>query len=509
MRIAVTTQPLEKVRTGALVILLDEEGRAALPEHPALRGHVTAFARAVKSGKSRAEWFCTLEPSAGVATEHLLLDAAALTSNWMPGRERLKCAAARAVELCRKHSIARVAFALPTEGAEEFACAVLEGAALGDFSDTRFKSEAPKPERLRAEFVLPSPDNATKKALEGQLARKLAICEATNFARELVNAPSNVLTPEALAREARRIAPKRKKAKGAAPPVTILDEKQIRRQGYGLIDAVGRGSAHPPRLIVVRHRPPGKVARKAPHVVLLGKGICFDTGGLCVKPANSMHTMNGDMGGAGAVLGAMKAIVELKLPIRVTAIVPAATNAIDGEAYLPGNIVTSKSGKTVYVENTDAEGRLILADGIARAAEEKAEVLIDAATLTGAAQIALGPQYAALFTEDAELERVFREASARTGDDLWPLPFVREYESALAHPLADMNNIPSNGAPGGAIHAANFLKAFVPNGVRWAHLDMSAAARAKAKTRYINVGATGWGVRLLVEAVEALARDAS
>lgn len=492
MKVSVVTRPLEQVRAGALVVLLAESGPAATPAEPSLARHVESFARAVAKGTTRGEWFCTLEKDSPAATRHLLLDAVSF-GTWMPAREKLKTTAARAAETCRRYSIADLAFACPTKDAEEFAAAVLEGAALGDFFDQRFKSAPEMREALKLQFVVAK---GAATGVRRAVAERLAVVEGVNFARELVNAPNNVLTPAALAREARALARKHRMA------CEVLDERAIARQGYRLLEHVGRGSEHPPRLIVLRHKPARK-PRLREHVVLLGKGICFDTGGYCIKGGDSMHTMNGDMAGAGAVLGAMRAIAALELPLRVTAIIPAAVNAIDGRAYIPGSIIKSKNGKTVYIENTDAEGRLVLADGFERAREEKADVVVDFATLTGSAGVALGPQIAALFGDDVALVESLRAAGDATGDDVWHLPLFREYETALKHPLADLNNItPAMNGRGGAIHAANFLRAFVPKGVRWAHLDMSMPARAKGKTRYFGPGATGFGVRLIVRAMQ-------
>ncbi len=495
MTFAISTQSLDRVNADALVILhTPEDGLLAKPENASLARHAEAFVHTVADKSTRAEWFCTLEQSANVKTRHLLLDSAVFVPA-MPPTERLKTAAAHAAEVCRRYSLTKLAFACDGDDAPALAAAIAEGISLGDFVDTRFKSAPEKRPPLRVQLVVdPSQATAVKRAVQ----RVETIAAGVNLARELVNAPNNVLFPRALASEAQRV------AKSARLECRVLDAKRLKREGYNLITAVGVGSEHPPCMIVLRYKPK-KAARRAPHIVLAGKGICFDTGGLCIKTRDAMHTMNGDMGGGAAVIGAIQTIAALGLPARVTALIPAAFNAVDGAAYHPGSIHQSKNGKTVYIENTDAEGRLVLADAFALAAKEKPDVLIDFATLTGAAAVSLGPQIGALFTNDAELRDVFESAGRATGDAVWPLPLWQEYEPSLGHPLADLNNISSLGQYGGAIHAANFLKAFVPTGVRWAHLDMSAPARAKTKTRYFNVGATGYGVRLVVDAMEQLA----
>lgn len=488
MKFTVTTKSIEEARADALIVLQTEDGMAGKTKNKKIAAHIAAFGRAVTARKTAAEWFCTLEPEANAATAHLLLDSVSF-GTWLPPREKLKTTACRAGEICRKYSLKRLAIACHVKDAAAFASDVAEGLALGDFRDTRFKSEPNGRPELRVQFLVRQRDATSVRAA---LKETQPICEAVNEARELVHAPNNVLTPDALAKRARAI------AKKSGLECDVLSERALERQGYNLILAVGAGSVHPPRLIILRHKPSKKPAVRD-HIVLLGKGICFDTGGYCLKQSHNMHTMNNDMGGAAAVIGAMQAIAALDLPVRVTGIVPAAVNDVDAKAYHPGSILTAKNGKTIYIENTDAEGRLVLADGLARAGEEKADIVIDFATLTGSAAAALGPQIAALFTDDEPLAGALLTSGTETGDYLWRLPLVRDYEALLAHTLADMSNIASGG--GGAIHAANFLKAFVPEGIRWAHLDIAGPATYKNNTRYFTPGATGYGVRLVTRAL--------
>jgi len=449
------------------------------------------FAAEVASKKSRASWFCTLEAGCGAKARHLLVDS--LTFNgWMPGTEKLKVAAARAMSSLRNYSLSRAAIALPEGSAAAVAADILEGAWLGDYRDQRFKSAPPDRPAIALRFAAPKAEAA---AVRAALAGRAAVLEGVTLARDLVNAPHHVLTPAQFAAEARKVARRHRMT------CEVLDEKQLRRQGYELIWNVGRGSEYPPRLIVLKYAPRRRSLKT--HVALVGKGMTFDTGGLCIK-GRTMHEMNCDMGGGAAVLGVMDAIGRLKLPVRVTAVIAAAHNAVDGAAYTPGCIIKSKSGKTVYVENTDAEGRLVLADAFVRAGMERPDVMIDYATLTGAAGRALGPALAALFTDDEDLAARLAAAGDRTGDNLWRLPLWREYDSYIEHHLADVQNV-SRVPDGGAIHAANFLKAFIPEGVRWAHLDIAARAMG-GKQRYFGADATGYGVRLtaglLLQAIE-------
>lgn len=488
----------ELVSADALVYI-HEPGKVQLhSENPHLRKHIESFVRDVEGKKSRREWFCTLEKGAGGRTSHLLLESATF-GNPAPHDEPLKMAAARAVALCREYSLSKIAFIVHHELAPAKAAAIAEGALLGDFNDRRFKGEAtrkqPRP-RLELQFLVP--EKSAKEA-EKAVKERVAIAEATNTARELTNAPHHVLTPATMAAHARALARKYKMA------CTVLDEKQLKKAGYLPTWEVGRGSEYPPRMMVLRYRPAR--ARVRDHIGLVGKGMTFDTGGLCIKTRQDMYRMNNDMGGAAAVLGAMEAVARLKLPIRITAIIGSAHNAVDGAAYHPGAILKAKNGKTIFVENTDAEGRLVLSDCLHRAGEEKVDQIWDFATLTGSVSAALGSSFGGLFTDDEELRALLIEAGQNSGEALWPLPLPREYEASLKHELADLNNVSSDNRAGG-IHAANFLKQFVPEGKRWAHVDIAGVAATAKPFRYLRTGGTGFGVRLIVEALRLLASRA-
>jgi leucyl aminopeptidase len=494
MKADAVSKSLADVKADALVILHDEKGMFAAPDAPGIRAHCDAFARHVADKTSSREWFCTLAKDSGAKTSHLLLDSCTF-GDWLPGNEKLKATAARAAATCRAHSLTHLAIAVAGEGAAAKAAAILEGIHIGDFSDQRFKGEAKPRKPLELTFVV---DESEAKATREAIRAAMPVLEGVQLARELVNAPNNELTPAALVGAAASVAAKN------GLKAEILDEKKLQKMGYTLLYNVGRGSEFQPRMAVIKYTPAR--TRIKEHIVLIGKGMTFDTGGLCIKPGDNMPDMNNDMGGAAAVIGAMHAISTLKLPVRVTAIIPSAHNAVDGAAYHPGAIIRSKSGKTVFIGNTDAEGRLILADAMARAGEEGADIIIDVATLTGACAIALGPRLAGLFTDDAQLRDVLLASGEATGDNVWPLPLWREYEAFLKHHLADLNNIASGSARrnGGATHGANFIKAFVPENARWAHLDIAATAVTEGPARCFGKGATGFGVRLLTDAVRRL-----
>ncbi len=332
--------------------------------------------------------------------------------------------------------------------------------------------------------------------LQTELDAAVVVATATAAARDLVNTPSLDKTPDWLAVAAGRLLP------GLA--VTVHDEKELARRGFGGILAVGQGSTRPPRLVEAVYDGGG-----SRHVVLVGKGITFDTGGLSLKPNDGMLAMKTDMGGAAAVLATLRAVAELKLPLKVTALAAAAENMPSGTAQRPGDVLTQYGGRTVEVLNTDAEGRLVLADALAYADRELApDVLVDVATLTGAMPIALGKRYAGMFASSDELAGQLEQASADSGEPLWRMPLVEDYRAALESPIADLRNIgvPRLKLQGGSITAALFLREFT-GGRAWAHLDIAGPARSGADEDELTKGGTGYGVRLLTAWLTALAAD--
>ncbi|MCX8036216.1 MAG: leucyl aminopeptidase [Candidatus Sumerlaeia bacterium] len=404
----------------------------------------------------------------------------------LPAAEQVKTAAARAVNYARAMSLRRMTITLNTDAGAQWLDAVAEGLWLGHYRFSKYR-RADSSKRFEPNISILVPRRQLNPA-QRTLDRVRLICEAVNYARDLVNEPGSVVYPEVLAREARRIAARRKLE------CVVLNEAALRRQGYNGLLAVGRASPNPPRLIVLRYKP--RTPSPA-HLAILGKGVTFDTGGICLKPSKDMWQMKGDMSGAAAVLATMDAIGQLKPSLRVTGIVAAAHNAIGPNATHPGDIFRAKNGKTISVENTDAEGRLILTDALARAGEEKATDIIDIATLTGACQRALGHALSGLFCDSRELrERIVRAGEA-VGESFWPLPLHDEYFDLIKSPVADVNNV-SSSPNGGAITAALFLREFVPKGVNWAHLDIAGSAIIEKDWRYLKPGATGIGVRTLI-----------
>ena len=311
--------------------------------------------------------------------------------------------------------------------------------------------------------------------------------EAQCYTRDIANEPGNVVTPEVLAEKAVSL------AKDFDLKCEIWNEEKILKEKMGAFYAVAKGSANPPRFIVLTWSPKGECRG---HIALVGKGLTFDSGGLSIKPADYMTTMKGDKSGACAVLGAVRAVAQLELPWKVTAIIAAAENMPGGNAYRPDDILRARNGKTIEVNNTDAEGRLTLADALSFASELKPDKIIDIATLTGACAVALGTNTGGLFTNnDAFGEEVLRAAEI-TGERLWKLPMDDQtLRKAIKSPVADLVN--SGGRYGGAITAAMFLEAFVDKDIPWVHLDIAAADFIKEERCYYVKGASGFGTRTL------------
>jgi leucyl aminopeptidase len=321
---------------------------------------------------------------------------------------------------------------------------------------------------------------------EAAWKRKAALLDGISFTRELVTEPANILYPESFVERCR------KKMEKIGIEIEILDEKQMAELGMGALLGVAQGSARPPRLLIMRWNGGGA----ARPVALVGKGITFDTGGISIKPALGMEAMKWDMGGAGAVAGAMVALAGRKARANVIGICALAENMPGGNAQRPGDVVTGMSGQTIEVINTDAEGRLVLSDAMTWVQRKhKPEVMVDLATLTGAMIIALGHEYGGLFSNDDGLAGRLAAAGQETGDKLWRMPLGESYDKLIESPIADMKNVGPR--EGGSITAAMFLQRFVEKGVKWAHLDIAGMAWADKPAALYDKGATGFGVALL------------
>ncbi|MDR1512076.1 MAG: leucyl aminopeptidase [Propionibacteriaceae bacterium] len=405
-----------------------------------------------------------------------------------PGPVRQAVATAvRAAGGTEDHPVRHVAVSLGLDG-PEFVKAIAEGALLGAYRYQPISAKTPPVGLERLTLIGPA-DAAAKRACD--LAR--ATARAVVRARDLVNRPPNLLAPADLAAKAEEW------ALAAGAKCEVLDERALEEQGFGGLVAVGSGSARPPRLVKVTWAPRGAQT----HVALVGKGITFDSGGLDIKPAPSMVTMGGDMSGAADCLAAAVAAAELKLKVRVTAWLCCAENMPSGTAYRPSDVLTIRGGTTVENYNTDAEGRLVLADGLARAAEDGPDLIVDVATLTGAKMIALGQTTNAVFASDDTVADQLIDAAEAAGESFWHLPITDEAEESLRSKVADVKS--GGKREGGALVAAAFLRRFTA-GAPWAHLDIAGSNFNEGEPKGVLAsGATGVGVPTLVALLTSLA----
>jgi leucyl aminopeptidase len=372
-------------------------------------------------------------------------------------------------------------------GLDTVAESAVEGVMLGLYQFTRFKTVDRDQIRTVDEFVIVERDAKSFKVMQTAAKTAESISNAVYYSRDLVATPSNEMTPTILANRARQVARKRD------IKVTVMGEPFLKRLGMNALLGVAKGSNEPPKLIAMEYN--GGTKREKP-VVLVGKGITFDSGGISIKPADRMEEMKSDMAGGSAVIGIMMAVADLRLPVNVVGIIPATENLPGGRAYKPGDVLQSMSGKTIEVISTDAEGRLILADTFTYADRYKPKVLIDMATLTGACIIALGDLIVGMMGTDEELKERIREASEVTGEKVWELPLPDEYNELIKSDVADVKN--TGGRPGGAITAGLFLQKFVGD-YPWVHLDIAGPALLAKERPYIPKGASGVGVRLMIE----------
>src|SRR5947209_3391583 len=374
--------------------------------------------------------------------------------------------------------------------------AQVEGALLGLYTFKKYQHSKDNGNGRGIRKISIVAGEANKEDVLGQAVRRgSTLAEATNFARDLVNEPPNVLTPTELANRASTM------AQQFGLECEILDRPQMRELGMGGLLAVAQGSAEPPKFIILRYR--GASQNTGKGMALVGKGVTFDTGGISLKPAERMHEMKGDMAGAAAVICAMQAIAALKPAINVTALVSSAENMPSGTAYRPGDILRIMNGKTIEIVNTDAEGRLVLADALSYAARESLSPVIDVATLTGGIVIALGSVMSGLFCNDDELSNELIAAGRAAGEKFWRMPLDEEYAEQIRSDIADIKQ--TGGRPASSVTAAKILENFVGD-AKWAHLDIAGTDFVDNPKPYQEKGATGFAVRTLVELVLRLAR---
>jgi leucyl aminopeptidase len=474
MQISFESKPLEQIAAGALIVPVFEGKREAR----------FGAAKLADDGEvaGKAEEFTLLHHPAGLAAERVLLAGAGKPEKFNPGE--LRKLAAAAVRHLKSKSIKNIALLLEGElAAADYASAAAEGALLGNYEPDRLKTSDDK--KFADAFAVAAPEGGA--ALAAAVERGRILGEAQNFARDLANEPANLLPPLKLAEAARQV------AETFGLGCEVLDREAMEKLGMGALLGVAQGSAEPPCLIVLRYLPVGE--GHAAHLGLVGKGVTFDTGGISIKPADGMEKMKYDMSGGAAMIGAMRAIAQLKPAIPVTAFIPAVENMPGSRAQRPGDIVTAMSGKTIEVINTDAEGRLILADALTYARRQGCTHLVDAATLTGAVVVALGHLHVGLFSNDDALrDRVLSASKAET-ERMWPMPLDDDYIEYLKSAFADLANV--GGRWGGAITAARFLQEFAGE-TPWVHLDIAGTAWLDESKPYMAKGPTGLPVRTLV-----------
>jgi leucyl aminopeptidase len=500
MRPELSFVPISGIATELLAVMAadtqTEKGSDAKPRPTLLTTDTAVLAaagRVLETGEYKAGVNETLllHSPEGLAAKRMLVvgmgKAAKVTAHTV--RE----AAGTAVRFAKPRGIRELALALPLVEDLPIAASArsaVEGAFVGDFDADTYRSER-KDQSIQLLTVV-APENASRAAVEAAFAEGVIVGESQNFARSLVNEPGNKLTPAILGQRAALM------AQEVGLTWEVHSTEKLRELKMGAFWSVAQGSAEPPALIVLRYEPEGVTS--GPVLGLVGKGITFDTGGISIKPADNMERMKYDMAGGAAMIGAMRAIALLKPKVRVIAIVCAAENMPSGTAQKPGDVQTAMSGKTIEIINTDAEGRLVLADGLTYARQLGATHLIDAATLTGAISVALGKSTAGVFSNDDATYGKFQAALTISGEKFWRLPLGDEYAELIKSDIGDIKN--TGGRFGGASTAAEFLHAFAED-TPWVHLDIAGVAWVEDSRPYVAKGPSGVGVRSVLEWVRS------
>jgi leucyl aminopeptidase len=484
--VSVSSQAPEQVRAGMLAVPVFAErvlGPGAEVVDTVLDGRLGTFMQ--EAGFVGKPGETIVVPAHGLHADLAVLVGLGERDQVTAARLR-RAAAAVARRAAKVSSVATTLVGAAPSGMEpaEAAGAVAEGLALGAYEFLEYKSKADATKLTRA--VLLGDDGP---AVKDALTRARVVTDAVAWARDIVNQPSGAKSPAEFAAAARKL------LTGRGVRLTVLSEAQIETHRMGGVLGVGQGSARPPRFVKAVYDPPGGASRGT--LALVGKGVVFDTGGISIKPADGMETMKTDMGGAAAVLAAMSTLKGLGVRNRVVAYTPMVENMPSGSAIRPGDVLHIRDGQTVEVLNTDAEGRLILADALSWAVEEEVDAIVDLATLTGACVVALGEKIAGLMGNDDGWSAQVQAAAERAGERVWPLPLPDDYHAQLDSEVADLRNIGTT-RYGGALTAGIFLESFVAD-VPWVHLDIAGPARATADDGELTRGGTGFGVRTLAE----------
>jgi leucyl aminopeptidase len=485
MRFEVSSTPIANLKTDLLVVLLDKELQFGSVGDNTLGLFLDKLSLDFGEKRIKKEYFTRWSDD---DIKHLLVFHSSLDASYNAW-EKNKIFASRAMGYGKELNLTSVTFLLNGKDGPTYFGKVVEGIVIGSYSFDKYKKDKSKYfDGVRVNLLS---DDSSLATCRKKFKRYSLISEVVNECRDIVNEPGSVIFPQVLADLARQIGRK------YHLKVSVLDEKALQKGGYAGLISVGRGSIHPPRLISMEFK-----ARKKSTIrlALVGKGITFDTGGISIKPHDKMLEMKGDMAGGGAVLYTMKAIAQLRPDIDVLGVIPSAENFPDANAQRPGDILVAKNGKSVQVDNTDAEGRLVLIDAFARAGELKATHIVDIATLTGSVVRALGQAYAGIMGNNQELINAVIKSGSNHGENLWQLPLPAEYKELLKTPYADLNNV--GGPNGGAITAGLFLQEFIPENTAWAHLDIAGPFLIDKNWKYYKEGATGFGLKTLVDLCE-------
>ncbi len=487
MNVSLFSRSLERLEADLAVAVFDPDTTLMKVDKSELGSVLDEALRGFREERFKRELFHRFGPKSPV--KNLLVYSTTLSKAYNIW-ENVKIFAAGSLGYARDYGLKHVAFLLNHADGAAFVGKAAEGTLLGAYHFDKYMKEKSDESRPATVAIVTRPEDLVPS--RRQLKRAIAVCGEVNRCRDVVNEPGEAIYPETLAHQARKAATEGNLG------LTILNEKQLERQGYRGLLKVGKGSQHPPRMIVMRYKPQPRKSRH--HLALVGKGITFDTGGISLKPSEGMSAMKGDMAGGAAVIYTMAALSRLKPSLQVTGIIVAAENFPGQRAQRPGDILISKSGKSVLVDNTDAEGRLVLTDGLARAGEEKATHIVDIATLTGSCVRALGNSVAGVMGGSPELVQAVIRSGSNHGEMFWELPLVEEYREMIKTTIADISN--TGGKVAGAITAGLFLREFVPEGAAWAHLDIAGPFIVEKKWKYYTPGATGFGVKTMVDLCE-------
>lgn len=500
MDIQITKQTVQEVACDTLILAVTRkpgEGGLVLSQHAAaaneLLGGLITESNAEGEFKGASGELLTLHPMGKLAAKRVLV--LGLGKQEAISIQSLQRASATAIRHAQKTGARQIALALWSGeqhiDSTQAAQALVEGVLLGQYTFRKYQSSQHDQAITQLRILAEGADTAK---IERAIQKAQILANATNLARDLINEPPNVLTPSELA--ARAVA----MAKQSGLEYEVFEEEKIAELKMGGLLGVTRGSAEPPKFIILRYRGAPQSTDKG--LALVGKGITFDSGGISIKPAAGMDEMKGDMGGAAAVIGAMQAIAALKPTLNVTALIPTCENMPSGTAYHPGDILRIMNGKTIEIVNTDAEGRLILADALSYASKEGLSPIVDLATLTGGIVVALGYTMTGLFSNDELLTDELLAAGQTAGEKYWPMPMDEEYAELIKSDIADIKQ--TGGRNASSVTAAKILENFVGD-AKWAHLDIAGTSYNDSKKSYQEKGATGVAVRTLAELALRLA----